>query len=239
MTSRRSFQDARLYPGLTVAETIMVAVERRSPAGLVASMLRTRRARSAEAQKREWAGEIISTLGIEPYRDARIGQLSTGTRRVADLAAVIAQQPRIVLLDEPTAGLAQRETEAFGPMLQWIRDQLKCAVLIIEQDMPLVSTVSDRVYALQTGRIIAEGTPDEVLTNPRVIASYLGTDEVAIARSGTRVSKPTPGVPGHEQPLINLTRSQLLEVAASRGVLATSRMRKAELVAAIRGASAL
>ena len=91
-----------------------------------------------------------------------------------------------MLLDEPTAGVAQREAEAFGPLLRKIRDELDCAVLIVEHDMPLLMGLCDRMYALEAGRVIAEGTPDEIRHNPRVVASYLGTEETAITRSGKK-----------------------------------------------------
>jgi len=87
------------------------------------------------------------------------------------------------LLDEPTAGVAQKETEAFGPLIQTIRSELGAAILIIEHDMPMVMSISNRIYCLEAGRVIAQGTPAEVRVNPAVIASYLGTDERAIQRS--------------------------------------------------------
>ena len=93
--------------------------------------------------------------------------------------------PRVLCLDEPTAGIAQRETEAFGPLIVEIRRELGASMLVIEHDMPLIMSISDRVYCLEAGRIIAEGRPDAVRDDPLVVASYLGTDERAIARSGT------------------------------------------------------
>ena len=90
-----------------------------------------------------------------------------------------------MLLDEPTAGVAQKETEAFAPLIRTIKDELGAAILIIEHDMPMVMSISDRIYCLEAGQVIAEGTPAEVRSNPAVIASYLGTDERAIQRSNT------------------------------------------------------
>jgi ABC-type branched-subunit amino acid transport system ATPase component len=91
---------------------------------------------------------------------------------------------RVLLLDEPTAGLAQRETEAFGPLIMQVRRELDAAVLLIEHDMSLVMQVSDRVYCLEAGRVIAEGRPEEVRHDPLVVATYLGTDVRSIQRSG-------------------------------------------------------
>jgi branched-chain amino acid transport system ATP-binding protein len=97
----------------------------------------------------------------------------------------MAQEPRVLMLDEPSAGVAQRETEALGPLLLRVREHTGCSVLIIEHDMPLLSSVCDSMVALELGAVIAEGTPNEVLEHPRVIESYLGTDESAMQRSGS------------------------------------------------------
>jgi ABC-type branched-subunit amino acid transport system ATPase component len=96
----------------------------------------------------------------------------------------VATRPKLVLLDEPTAGVAQREAEAFGPLVADIRGELDCAILIVEHDMPLLMGLCDRMYALEAGAVIAQGTPDEIRHDPRVVASYLGTEEAAISRSG-------------------------------------------------------
>jgi ABC-type branched-subunit amino acid transport system ATPase component len=103
---------------------------------------------------------------------------------VVELAGLLALKAKVLCLDEPTAGLAQRETEAFGPLIVNVQRQLGASVLLIEHDMPLIMGISDRVYCLEAGAVIAEGSPKDVRDNPRVIASYLGTDERAINRSG-------------------------------------------------------
>src|SRR5438046_7878630 len=125
-------------------------------------------------------------VGVRPWADARAAELSTGRRRICDLAAQVAAEPKLILLDEPTAGVAQREAEAFGPLLRQIRDELDCSILIVEHDMPLLMGLCDRMYALEIGRVIAEGTPDEIRHDDRVVASYLGTEETAITRSGKK-----------------------------------------------------
>ncbi len=103
--------------------------------------------------------------------------LSTGTRRIVELAGLLALDARVLCLDEPTAGIAQRETEAFGPLLREIRRERDAAMIVIEHDMPLIMSISDRVYCLELGRVIARGSPAEVRNDRMVVASYLGTDD--------------------------------------------------------------
>jgi ABC-type branched-subunit amino acid transport system ATPase component/ABC-type branched-subunit amino acid transport system permease subunit len=180
----RSFQNARIFGGLTVRETIMVALEARQRSLLLPSLTALPPSPFAERRKRKEAAEIISYLGLGRYADSLLSELSTGTRRIVELGALLALDTRLMLLDEPTAGVAQRETEAFGPLIKAIQSDLGCSILIIEHDMPMVMSISDRIYCLEAGEVIAEGNPEMVRHNPKVIASYLGTDERAIQRSG-------------------------------------------------------
>jgi ABC-type branched-subunit amino acid transport system ATPase component len=181
----RSFQDATLFAGLTVRETIQVAVARRHKVGIVSAMLAAPWVRNSERSSSRIADDIIDRFGLGPWADSLTSELSTGTRRICDLAAQVAAGPKLLLLDEPTAGVAQREAEAFGPLLRRIRDELDCSILIVEHDMPLLMGLCDRVYALEAGSVIAEGTPEEIRDDARVIGSYLGTEETAISRSGS------------------------------------------------------
>jgi ABC-type branched-subunit amino acid transport system ATPase component len=181
----RSFQDARLFPSLTVAETIAVARERHlANRDMFAAALHLPASYESELAVSAAVEELIELMGLGAYADKLTGELSTGTRRIVDIACILAQDPKVLLLDEPSGGVAQKETEALGPMLRQVVEQTGCALLIIEHDMPMVSSLCDRLVALELGGVIAEGTPSEVLNHPRVIASYLGTDEKAIARSG-------------------------------------------------------
>lgn len=180
----RSFQDATLFSGLTVNETIRVALARGNKVGMVSAMLGAPWARQHERLSHRRAAEIAARFGLTMWGDTLTSDLSTGTRRICDLAAQVAAAPKLLLLDEPTAGVAQREAEAFGPLLRQIRVELECSILIVEHDMPLLMGLCDRVYAMDVGQVIAEGTPAQIRENPAVIASYLGTTEVAITRSG-------------------------------------------------------
>jgi len=186
----RSFQDARLWPALTVQEAIAVSLERsievRDP---ISAALHLPASFDAEEKVRLRVDELIDLLGLGAFRSKFVRELSTGSRRVVDLACVVAHRPTVVLLDEPSSGIAQRETEALAPLLLRIREQLGAAILIIEHDMPLVTAVSDRLLALEAGTVVAFGRPDAVLHDPRVVASYLGTREDVIARS-TPVAAP-------------------------------------------------
>jgi ABC-type branched-subunit amino acid transport system ATPase component/MFS family permease len=182
----RSFQDGRLFPGLTVGEAIAVALEQhidvRDP---VAAALHFPSVDDSEAAVSRRVNELIELLGLGAYRDKFVREVSTGTRRVVDLACVFAQDPSVVLLDEPSSGIAQREAEALAPLLRRVRDELGASLLVIEHDLPLLSSISDRMIALDLGRVVVEGTPAAVIEHPAVVASYLGTDEATIARSGT------------------------------------------------------
>ena len=183
----RSFQDALLYPSLTVAETIAVARERHlASTDMVAAALQLPASYESELAVAEKVDELVELMGLGAFRQKLTGELSTGSRRIVDLACILAQDPKVLMLDEPSGGVAQKETEALGPLLLRVRDQVGCSVLVIEHDMPLLRTICDRMIALELGGIIAEGTPEEVLEHPAVIESYLGTDDTAINRSGAR-----------------------------------------------------
>ena len=180
----RGFQGALVYPSLTVRESLMVALEARSRSRLVSSMTALPPSPAQERTKRAEADEIIDFMGLKRYADHFVATLSTGTRRIVELSSLLAVDARVLLLDEPTGGVAQREAEAFGPLIKQIQSELDAAVIVIEHDMPLVMGISDRVYCLEAGAVIAEGPPEQVRSDPLVIASYLGTSEQAIGRSG-------------------------------------------------------
>jgi ABC-type branched-subunit amino acid transport system ATPase component/predicted MFS family arabinose efflux permease len=181
----RSFQDARLFPELTVTETLAIAQERFiGSRGVVSAALHLPMVIEAEQQVALRVDELVELMGLGDYRHAFVRELSTGTRRVVDLACLVAHRPTVILLDEPTSGIAQREVEALAPVIRRLRDEMGASLVIVEHDIPFVSEVSDRLLALEQGQVITTGPPADVLAHPDVIESYLGTNGAAITRSG-------------------------------------------------------
>ena len=175
----RTFQTARLFQNETVLAVVKTACHRRMEGGpvrsLLSGMLATRRSVAAEAEVDERARAVVKRLGLDDYANKMCAELSYGTLRLTELATVLAMEPELVLLDEPSSGIAQRETEALGPLLLELRDELGATFLVIEHDMPLVMGISDRIVALAAGQVLAEGTPEEIQNHAGVVESYLGT----------------------------------------------------------------
>ena len=171
----RSFQDARLFPSLTVAENIALASERtvevKDP---VAAALGAPAVWLSEMDVRDRTDALIKELGLEHFRDKFVHELSTGTRRIVDIACSLAHGPRLLLLDEPSSGIAAAETRSLAPLLLRLRDVHGYTMLVIEHDIPLISAVADELIAMEAGRVISRGTPGKVRSDPAVLASYLG-----------------------------------------------------------------
>ena len=182
----RSFQNARLFPSMTVRENIAVGLHRhvktRNPllAAVWAPMVR-----SAERAARDRVDDVIELLGLQAYADKFVGELSTGTRRAVDVGAIMMASADVLLLDEPSSGLAQAESEALGPLILRLVRETGCGVLVIEHDLPLVTGIADRMIAMELGRVIATGTPDEVMRDPEVRRSYLSASKEVLLRSGS------------------------------------------------------
>jgi ABC-type branched-subunit amino acid transport system ATPase component len=192
----RSFQDCRLFPQLTVEEVLLVTQDASRPVEVLTATLQMPWARRAEREKRETADETMRSFGIERFRRHRIAELSTGTRRVVDLASIVLARPRLLLLDEPTAGIAQREAEAFVPLLRRLHEVADTTIVLVEHDVPLVFALCDKVVMMETGRVISAGTPDYVRRDPRALAAYLGASEEALAVSGAVPTRSgAPGTP--------------------------------------------
>jgi ABC-type branched-subunit amino acid transport system ATPase component len=185
----RSFQDAALFPTLTVLDAARLSFERVAPTSFFRSVLGLP---GHERAKDRMARELVGAMGLDSYRNKQIQELSTGTRRITEIACLIALQPTLLLLDEPSSGIAQRETEALGRLLQQIKDELDLTMLVIEHDIPLIMGLSDNIVAMDAGRVIAAGRPDVVRTDPAVVEAYLGGSVTAIERSdaGARSKEP-------------------------------------------------
>ena len=180
----RSFQNTRLFASLTVKENIAVALERqataRSAALAAAWAPNVRRIERRIARRVEY---FVDALNLGRFSNKFVSELSTGSRRMVELACLLAAEPRVLLLDEPSSGLAQAEIEMLGPAVQRVARETGAGVLVIEHDMPLITGISDRLVALERGRVIVEGAPADVITDARVVQSYLGMDQAAINRS--------------------------------------------------------
>ena len=181
----RSFQNARLFPTLTVKETLAVSLERWIRWGdPVTAALHLPMAYDSEQRIDHRVREVIAQFGLDSFAHKLVAELSTGTRRIVDLACVAAHQPSVILLDEPSSGIAQSEVEALGEILLQMRQELNAALMVIEHDVTLVAEIADRVIALDGGSVIAEGTAQQVFDDEQVITAYLGHSEAALKRSG-------------------------------------------------------
>lgn len=181
----RSFQDAALFPQLTVEQVLAVAHE--GALGIRNPLLEALWTPGVYESEEAVAGSVnalIERFGLGSLRSRFMHELSTGSRRIVYLAAVVARRPRVVLLDEPSSGIAQREAEALAPLIQRLRDEMGFTVVVIEHDISLLRGLADRLVALDSGSVIASGLPEEVLVDPAVVQAYLGGSGVAIARSG-------------------------------------------------------
>lgn len=173
----RTFQTVRLFAEMTVRENVMVARHCRTRSGMLRSILRTPSFRREEAETKRRAEEALGFFGnrLVGYRfDMPAMSLSYANRRRLEMARAMASEPKLILLDEPTAGMNPRETKELADLISRMRDQLGVTILLIEHDMPVVKGASEHVVVLDFGQKIAEGTFDEIVTNERVIEAYLG-----------------------------------------------------------------
>jgi ABC-type branched-subunit amino acid transport system ATPase component len=182
----RSFQDCRLYPELSVFDVLMLCEDVKQEVAVLPTTLQLPWARRAEKRKQAAVDQVIGAFGLERFRHHRTAELSTGTRRVVDLASVILAEPRLLLLDEPTAGIAQREAEAFIPLLRRIHQVADTTIVLVEHDVPLVFALCSTVVVMELGRVVVAGPPEEVRADPRALAAYLGASDEAIFASGDR-----------------------------------------------------
>lgn len=186
----RSFQDCRLYPELTVLDVLLLSEDARQEVAVIPTTLRLPWARRAERRKLEAAEQVITAFGLERFRQHRTAELSTGTRRVVDLASIVLARPRLLLLDEPTAGIAQREAEAFIPLLRRLHQLADTTIVLVEHDVPLVFELCSSVIVMELGRVVTAGPPDRVRADPKALAAYLGASDEALMASGPVAEEP-------------------------------------------------
>jgi ABC-type branched-subunit amino acid transport system ATPase component len=168
----RTFQNARLYGSLTVLDNLRAVQHSLMHKGFWASVAGLGRAEEAEVAHR--AEDALALVGLEGHADKLVAELSYGMLRLCELACVVALRPRLLLLDEPSSGMAQKEVEALAPLLESVRAHLGASMVLVEHDVPFVMSLAHRVVAMAGGRVIADGTPAEVVADPAVVQSFLG-----------------------------------------------------------------
>ncbi|BBD07429.1 ABC transporter ATP-binding protein [Desulfovibrio ferrophilus] len=178
----RTFQNIALFRGLSVLDNMMVGRHSRLDYGLLASMFYFGKARRSEDAHRRRVEDIIDFLGLSPYRHQAAGRLPYGVQKRVELGRALAAEPRLILLDEPMAGMNLEETEDMARYILDINEEWGVTVLLVEHDMGVVMDLSDHVVVLDFGQVLASGSPDEVKNNPDVVAAYLGSDAAYAGR---------------------------------------------------------
>ena len=177
----RTFQNLALFGGLTVLDNLLVGAYRQGTSGLLQGALRTPKVRAEEHAAITAANEVLEFLGMPETANVLPGELSYGRQKQVEFARALMQKARLVLLDEPMAGMSAPEKSAMTELIQRVRKQYAMSFLIVEHDIPVIMDISDKIVVLDFGRKIAEGTPHQVQANEAVIAAYLGTDHSAVA----------------------------------------------------------
>jgi branched-chain amino acid transport system ATP-binding protein len=175
----RTFQNVALFASMSVLENVMVGAHSRSRSGFFSNALRLPRVPREEAAVAEKARQLIALLDLEKVVERKVSDLPFGTRKRVELARALAAEPKLLLLDEPASGLNHEEVAGLGGLIRTLRDRLRLTVLLVEHHMSLVMSISERVVALNFGKVIAQGTPAEVRAHPDLVRAYLGSAHVS------------------------------------------------------------
>jgi len=170
----RTFQNVRLFPNMTALENVMVARHCRTHAGIIGAVVKTRNAQAEERESVQHAYRLLKRFQLEAQVNTLAKELAYGEQRRLEIARALATEPFLLLLDEPAAGMNPKETEELDTLIKGLRDETGIAILLIEHDMKLVMSISERIYVVDYGEMIAQGKPAEVAANEKVIKAYLG-----------------------------------------------------------------
>ncbi|MFT3958507.1 MAG: ABC transporter ATP-binding protein [Desulfovibrio sp.] len=177
MGMARTFQNIRLFSEMTVLENVMIGRHCRTKAGIFGAIVRDGRTRREEQDCIDRSYELLELVKLQDFWNETANNLPYGAQRRLEIARAMATEPRMLLLDEPAAGMNPQETNELKELVCSIRDNQQLSILLIEHDMGMVMSLSDRIYVMEYGSCIATGTPAEIRTNPRVIKAYLGESD--------------------------------------------------------------